>query len=191
MSTSRTAFVPWNEAQAGNFKTEYEYCQSNRGRSHHKRKWTIVYLDTPGKPLAKVGFGLNTRIVIGGHGSIGSPTIGADHGTGGADRSYQEVVEMMLDKGLKKHYIGTIGCDVCYSALGNPSFAKLLARELWRNGVKASCVLGYKGPLGAVYTNELSGHKYTHRVVDVEDSDGNVTDTVKSSSMQERFFGWT
>jgi hypothetical protein len=191
MATSRTAFIPWNESQAGNFKAEYEECHQNRSQSHHKRKWNIVYLDTPGKPLAKIGFGVGTRLMIAGHGAIGDPTIAADHGTGGADRSYVEVVDMLFEKGLRKYYLGTVACDICYSALGSPPFAKLLARELFQRGVKASCVLGYKGPLGAVYNTELTGSKYTHRVVDVEDSSGNVLETVKSSSMQERFFGWT
>ncbi|QDT59776.1 hypothetical protein SV7mr_22860 [Stieleria bergensis] len=190
MSTSRTAFIPWDEAQAGAFKQEYEDSDADRGLSHHKRKWKIVYLDSPGKPLAKVGFGTTTRIMIAGHGAIGDPTIAADHGTGGADRSYSDVVDLMFQLGLKKHYLGTIACDVCYSALGNPPFAKLLAKELWKRGVKASCVLGYKGPLGAMYNDELAGSKYTHRVVDVEDDDGNVIDTVKSSKMQQRFYGW-
>ncbi|OUT56722.1 MAG: hypothetical protein CBB71_17355 [Rhodopirellula sp. TMED11] len=99
-------------------------------------------------------------------------------------------MDLMFQLGLKKHYLGTIACDVCYSALGNPPFAKLLAKELWKRGVKASCVLGYKGPLGAMYNDELAGSKYTHRVVDVEDDDGNVIDTVKSSKMQQRFYGW-
>ena len=82
MSTSRTAFIPWDEAQAGAFKQEYEDSDADRGLSHHKRKWKIVYLDSPGKPLAKVGFGTTTRIMIAGHGAISDPTIAADHGTG-------------------------------------------------------------------------------------------------------------
>lgn len=195
MATNRVAFIPWNEAQAGNFKTEYEDSHADRRYTHHKRKWKIVYYDSPGKPLASVGFGFGTRIVIAGHGDIGDPELGADHGTGGQDLSYTDVVDRMFEKGLKKHYLGTIGCDVCYSALGDPSFAQLMARELWSRGVKASCVLGYKGSLGAQYDDELDGdkiggRKYLHRVVDLEDADGNVTGTVKSSKMQKRFYGW-
>ncbi|QDV42184.1 hypothetical protein Enr13x_20270 [Stieleria neptunia] len=191
MAQNRVAFIPWNENQAGNFKTEYEESHANRALTHHKRKWTIVYLDSPGQPLADVGCGFGTRIHIAGHGAIGDPELAADHGTGGADKSYSEVVDAMFAKGLKKRYIGTIACDVCYSALGDPPFAKLLARELYQRGLKASCVLGYKGSMGAAYTDELGGRKYNHRVVDVEDDQGNVIDTVKSSKMQERFFGWT
>ena len=66
----------------------------------------------------------------------------------------------------------------------------MLARELSSRGLKASCVRGYKGPLGATYGDELGG-KYVHRVVDVEDEDGNVVDTVKSSTMPERSWGFT
>ncbi len=186
MATNRVAFIPWNENQAGNFKTEYEDNHANRGQSHHKRKWSIVYLDSRGSPLANVGFGFGNRIHIAGHGAIGDPEIAADHGTGGNDLSYGDVVDLMFQKGLKKRYLGTIACDVCYSALGNPSFAKMLARELWSRGVKASCVLGYKGSLYAEYTDETKpGGKYSHRGVELDDGS-----EVKSSKAQERFFGW-
>lgn len=190
MSQNRVAFIPWNEAQAGDFKTEYERNHSDRSLSHHKRKWKIVYLDSPGTPLADVGFGFGTRIHIAGHGDIGDPEIAADHGTGGADLSYTEVADRMFQKGLKKRYIGTIACDVCYSALGNPSFAQLLARELWGRGLKASCVLGYKGSLYATYDAEYAdgtdmGGKYTHRMVELDDGS-----EIKSSKAQKRFFGW-
>ncbi|MEM9061075.1 MAG: hypothetical protein AAGD13_11500 [Pseudomonadota bacterium] len=186
MAQNRVAFIPWNEAQAGNFKTEYEDNHANRASSHHKRKWKIVYYDSPGNPLADVGFGFGTRIVIAGHGDIGDPAIAADHGTGGIDLSYTDVVDRMFEKGLKKRYIGTIGCDICYSAIGNPSFAQLMARELWSRGLKASCVLGYKGSLYAEYTGETKpGGKYTHRGVELDDGT-----EVKSSKAQKRFFGW-
>lgn len=196
MATDRVAFIPWNRSQAGRFIQEYE--DNVGGRVHHKRRWSIVCLDTPGKPLADVGFGFGTRIHIAGHGSIGWGSIAADHGTGGANLTVAEVVERMFDQGLKKYYLGTIACDVCYSALGNPPFAKLLARELWSKGVKASCVLGYKGSMVATYTNELEGalggnknHKYKHRIVDIEeDEHGNPTKSVKSKYAQARFVGW-
>ena len=42
MATNRVAFIPWNEAQAGNFKTEYEDSHADRKYTHHKRKWKIV-----------------------------------------------------------------------------------------------------------------------------------------------------
>ena len=196
MATDRVAFIPWNRAQAGNFIKEYE--DNNSGGTHNNRKWTIVCLDTPGKPLADIGFGFGTRIHVAGHGSIGCKAIGADHGTNGADVSVEDLVKAMFEQGLKKRYIGTIACDVCYSALGTPPFAKLLARELWNNGVKASCVLGYKGSLVSTYCDELEGslggnkkHKYQHRIVDIEeDADGNPTKSVKSKYAQTRFVGW-
>ncbi|WP_149499292.1 hypothetical protein [Roseiconus lacunae] len=191
MAQNRVAFIPWNENQAGNFKTEYEQNNAQKGASHHKRTWTMVYLDSPGTPLAALGCGFGTRIHIAGHGDIGDPEIAADHGTGGADRSYTEVVDMMIAKGLKKRYLGTIACDVCYSALGNPSFAKLMARELFSRGLKASCVLGYKGSLYATYDSFYAdgsnmGGKYSHRMVELDDGT-----EVKSKKAQERFFGWT
>lgn len=186
MAQGRTWFIPWNANQSGDFGGE---AAQGISKSHHKRKIEVFYKDSPGKPLAKIGAGFGTRIHIAGHGAIGDPELGADHGTGGADVGIKELVDMMFEKGLTKRYLGTIVCDVCYSALGSPSYAKLLARELYARGLKGSCVMGYKGPLGAAYSSELGG-KYTHRVVDVEDSAGNVIDTVKSKQMQERFWGF-
>lgn len=197
MSTDRVLFIPWNQSQAGSFAVEHT-ADDVKG-SHHKRKWTVVCLDTPGKPLAKVGFGFGTRIHVVGHGAIGDPAIAADHGTGGAPVSCKQLVDAMFAQGLKKYYVGTIACDVCYSALGNPSFAKVLARELWSRGVKASCVLGYKGSLVSTYCDELNGalgggkqHKYGHRIVDIEeDENGDPVKSVKSKYAQTRFVGWT
>jgi len=190
MSQDRVAFIPWNQAQAGAFKTEYERNNKKKGKSHHKRKWTMVYADSPGTPLADVGFGFGTRIHIAGHGDVGDPDIAADHGTGGADRNYKDVVAMMIAKGLKKRYIGSIVCDICDSALGNPCFAQLMARELWKQGFKVSCVIGYKGSLFATYDTFYAdgsdmGGKYSHRMVETPDGD-----EVKSSKAQQRFFGW-
>ena len=189
MAQDRVAFIPWNTSQAGNFTKEYATNQNIGKLAHHKREWTVVYLDSPGTPLADMGFGFGTRLHIAGHGDVGDPKLYADHGTGGGTLSVAQVVDAMLLKGLKKHYIGTIVCDVCSSALGSPSFAKLLARELWNRGIKASCVLGYKGSLYAEYAkwadpNKKAG-KYRHREVELPDGTG-----VKSSDAQERFFGW-
>lgn len=189
MSTDRVLFIPWNRSHAGSFATEHD--EADRKGSHHKRKWTTVCLDTPGQPLAKVGFGFGVRIHVVGHGAIGDASIAADHGTGGGDVTCTDLVDMMFAQGLKKRYVGTIACDVCYSALGAPSFAQVLARELWSRGVKASCVLGYKGSLVSTYCDELSGHKYGHRIVDVEeDENGDPIRSVKSKYAQRRFFGW-
>lgn len=186
MAQGRTWFIPWNESQAGAFTAE---ATAGLSGSHHKRKVSIVYEDSPGTPLAKIGIGFGTRVHIAGHGSIGGTTIACDHGQSGADRSAQDLVDMMAARGLKKHYVGTIVTDVCYSALGNPCFAKQLARALYAAGYKATCVMGFKGPLGAAYGSELGG-KYTHRVVDIEDASGNVIDTVKSKHAKERFWGF-
>jgi hypothetical protein len=190
LRNDRVLFIPWNLSQAGSFAAEHD--AADRAGSHHKRKWTVVCRDTPGKPLADVGFGFGTRIHVVGHGAIGDPSIAADHGTGGADVSCEELVELMFQQGLKKRYVGTFACDVCYSALGNPSFAQVLARVLWQKGVKASCVLGYKGSLVSTYCDELgSKHKYGHRIVDVEeDENGDPIRSVKSKYAQSRFFGF-
>lgn len=186
MAQSRTLFIPWNRADSGTFASEHT--DEGRKGSHHKRKVRVVCKDSPGTPLADVGAGFGTRIHVVGHGAIGDPELGADHGTGAPDVGIEELVDMMFEKGLKKYYVGTIACDVCYSALGNPSYAKMLARELYRRGLKASCVLGYKGPLISTY--EDVGSKYGHRLVLDEDDSGNVVGYWKSKDMQERFWGF-
>lgn len=186
MAQGRTWLIPWNQYQAGGFDAE---ATAGLGGSHHKRTVKIVYKDSVGEPLANIGVGYKTRIHIAGHGSIGGTTISCDHGQHGADRSAADLVELMQQLGLKKRYIGTIVTDVCYSALGDPCFAKQLARALYGAGYKGTCVMGFKGPLGAAYGSELGG-KYTHRVVDIEDDDGNVVETVKSKHAKKRFWGF-
>lgn len=191
LRNDRVLFIPWNRDQSGSFSTEHD--EDDRLSSHHKRKWKVICMDTPGKPLGDVGFGFGTRIHVVGHGSPGNPSLSADHGTGGASVSYTDLVDKMFEKGLKKYYIGTVACDVCSSALGDPCFAQLLARELWKRGVKASCVLGYKGTLFSVhntYDGDGKKHKYKHRTVEIKDEDGDMISDLKSRDAQERFFGW-
>jgi len=185
MAQDRVVFLPWTEAQCAGMKAQYENNNTDRDKTHHKRKWTIITMDTPGKPLEKLGLGVGTRLHVWGHGGVNDPTIEADDHSEEIDSA--EVVRRMIAKGFKKQYLGTIVSDSCYSALGATPFAKRLARELWRNGVKASCVLGYKGSLYTMYTDETKpGGKYIHRGVVLD----NGTE-VKSSEAQERFFGWT
>lgn len=191
----RTLFIPWPRSQAGTFASEHGERDED---GHHDRNWTAVCADDVGKPLAKIGIGRGTRLHVVGHGAIGDPTIGADHGTGGADVSADEIVAMLEAKGLKKYYMGTIACDVCYSALGNPSFAKTLAKSLWSAGYRATCTLGYKGPLYSTYeksalagfaNSKLGGAKFGHRTVMVTGKDG-VETLTKSKYAQTRFFGF-
>lgn len=122
-----TLFIPFPRSQAGDFATEHDTDDED---THHNRTWTVICADDAGTPLADIGSGTGTRLHVVGHGAIGDPKIAADHGTGGGEVSTDEIVEMLENKGLKKHYLGTVACDVCYSALGKPSFAKMLARSL-------------------------------------------------------------
>lgn len=196
LRNDRTLFIPFPRSQAGSFASEHEDRDTN---SHHGRKFTAVCADDAGKPLSKIGTGWGTRLHVVGHGAIGDPTIDADHGTGGGSVSAQEIVAMLEAKGLKKYYSGTVACDVCYSALGAPSFAKTLAVCLWKAGYKATCTLGYKGPLYSTYETEaasgvtssaLTNAKYGHRTVVVTNKDGTKTEK-KSKYAQTRFFGFT
>ncbi|MFT5787760.1 MAG: hypothetical protein ACI9KK_003129 [Ascidiaceihabitans sp.] len=124
------------------------------------------------------------RVHIAGHGSTGNPNIHPPHGSAAAPVSYEEVAAGLSAKGLPKRLMGTIVCYVCLSALGSPSFAKLLAREMWSSGYKLCPVMGHKRSMQPGYVTGL-GRKYRHRQVTL--SDGTA---VKSSAAQERFFGW-
>ncbi len=195
MADSRVVFIPWNEGSIGMFATtgtdEFAYGATYnnlvKNNTHNKRDWSYVYLNSPGTPLNDIGMGTGTRVHIAGHGSVGDPNIHPPGGSGAAAVSYQEVADGLEAKGLSKWYLGTIVCDVCYSAMGNPPFAKLLARALWNLGYKGTCVMGYKGSLQSGYVNGASGGvngKYTHRVVRTANG------VVKSKDAQERFVGF-
>lgn len=197
MAQDRRVFIPWNQGSLGSFATSgmdefaygADYNNTVKGGSHHKRDWTYVHLNTPGG-LADIGFGAGTRIHIAGHGLMGDPNIypPAAAGSTAAPVNYRDVAAGIVAQGLSKRYLGTIVCDVCFSALGNPPFAKLLARELWRLGYKTTCVMGYKGILQSAYVVAASGGvggKYRHRVVTTSTGD------VKSKNAQQRFFGFS
>jgi hypothetical protein len=186
MAKDRVVFIPWRESQAGDFgnDTAYNNHPAIKGGTHHKRDWKTVYLDSRGTPLTDVGAGLRARIHVAGHGLIGDPCIYPPHGSHAKKVHYTELVEALIAQGLRKIYMGTLVCDVCFSALGDPPFARLVARELWSKGYKLCPVMGQKGSLQPGYVDGLGG-KYRHRQVELTDGT-----TVKSSEAQQRFFGW-
>ncbi len=195
MANNRIVFIPWNEGSIGVFSTtgvdEFAYGavynNAAKGTTHHQRDWSYVYLNSAGTPLNDIGMGTGTRVHIAGHGRVGDPNIHPPGGSGASTVSYQEVADGLAAKGLSKWYLGTIVCDVCYSAMGAPPFAKLLARALWKLGYKGTCVMGYKGSLQSGYVDGAGGGvngKFTHRVV------ATTKGTVKSKQAQERFVGF-
>lgn len=188
MAKDRVAFVPWNQAQAGKFAGDGDWSNRQKDNTHHKRTWTTYFLDSPGTPLADVGCGTSVRIHIFGHGvppgqdnSYTYPDV-----QGAAPVSISDLADMLEAKGLKKRYLSTLVCDICYSALGAPPFAKRLARELFGRGYLCP-VMGYKGAIYPVYFRygEFQNSKYEHRMV--EKLDGS---KMKSKDAQERFFGF-
>jgi hypothetical protein len=196
MANDRVMYIPWNNDEIGEFNNSgmdeftygADYNNTQKPTSHHKRTWSVVYANSPAPALASLGIGWGTRLHLAGHGQIGDANVYPPHASTAAQPiSYQQVVAAMMASGLKTHYIGTIVCDVCYSALGNPPFARLLARELWSHGYKATCVMGFKGSLQSAYVDNASGGvagKYTHRVVDTAKG------TIKSKDAKVRFFGF-
>lgn len=192
MAQDRVSFIPWPQAQCRAFEQDVLDAQAGRADTHHKRKWKAVFLDTPGKPLKKLGVGSGARLHLVGHGEIGEPYIAADHGTGLPNRTPTEIVDFMIAKGFSQTFLGTVVCDVCYSAIGDhrPPFAKLLARELFSRGFIGTAVLGYKGRLVPFYQKGIVGKKFGHRVVAGLTRDDGTYDYHKSSDAQERFFGF-
>ena len=105
---------------------------------------------------------------------------------GVAPVTVSQLAEILIAKGLSKWYLGTIVCDICYSALGSPPLAKQLARALFRHGYLCS-VMGHEGAIFPVYFRygAVQTNKYEHRIV--EKLDGTL---VKSNKAQERFWGF-
>lgn len=189
MAKDRVVFVPWNDNQAGKFGTDGDWSNRQKDNTHHKRSWTTYFLNTAGKPLADVGMGMSARIHIFGHGvppGQDNTKTYPDVDTA-APVSVTELADMLVEKGLKKKYLGTIVCDICYSALGTPPFAKQLARELYKRGYVCA-VMGHQGAIFPVYFryDAVQNNKYEHRIV--EKLDGSM---VKSKHAQERFWGFT
>lgn len=188
MAKDRVVFVPWNQNQAGKFAGDGDWSNRQKDNTHHKRTWTSYFLDSAGTPLAGVGFGFSSRIHVFGHGVPPGQdnTKTYPDGAGGTPVTVADLADMLVAKGLKKKYMGTLVCDICYSALGSPSFAKQLAREMFQRGYLCP-VMGYKGAIYPVYFRygEFANSKYEHRMV--EKLDGTKS---KSSKAQERFFGF-
>ena len=147
LAQDRVVFVPWNQNQSGKFGTDGDWSNSLKDQTHHKRTWTTYYLDTAGEPLKALGLGVAARLHIFAHGSDTDPTQCMPDTAGAGNVTPAALAEMIEDKGLPKRYMGTVVCDICYSALGSPSFAKRLARELDRRGYKCP-VMGHTGVLG-------------------------------------------
>jgi hypothetical protein len=104
MAKNRVVFVPWNRDQSGKFGGDGDWSNRQKGATHHKRTWTTYFLDTPGKPLAALGFGSGARLHIFGH---GVPP-GQDNTKTYADVervspvSIADLADMLVDMGLKK-----------------------------------------------------------------------------------------
>jgi hypothetical protein len=189
MAKDRVVFVPWNQGQSGKFGTDGDWSNQQKDNTHHKRTWTTYFLDSAGTPLASLGFGVSARLHVFGH---GVPP-GQDNTKmypdvqGAAPVAVSELADMLVAKGLKKHYMGTIVCDICYSALGTPPLAKQLAWAMYQRGYKCP-VMGHKGAIFPVYFRygAVQNNTYEHRIV--EKLDGSL---VKSKDAQTRFWGFT
>jgi hypothetical protein len=196
MTTDRVVFMPYKRDQVADFVEQAE--EATRlgavGKTHHARQFSVVCYDDPGEPLEELGFGWGSRILIAGHGQPGRPYISNSSGYGQKQYvPFNVVGDRLIEKGLQKRYVGTIGCDVCYSAVksdANPPFADLLARYLHEKGYSLVNTIGYLGPMGAVPEKLIGDHKFRHRVVDLYAGTAD-EETVKSSDLfaRTRYFG--
>src|ERR1700760_2564012 len=120
MANDRVVFTPFNRDQVTDFIDQADEATSlgARGKAHHARVFSIVCYDDPGQPLEDLGFGWGSRILIAGHGEPGRPYISNSYGIGKKQYvPFNVVADRLIEKGLQKRYTGTIGCDVCYSAV--------------------------------------------------------------------------
>jgi hypothetical protein len=173
MAFDRCFFMPYRRDQVGDFIAEVDQIalKAVGGKVHHARRMLIVCYDDAGKPLEKLGFALDTRISIVGHGKAGRPYISNSTGQGQKEYvPYNIVCDRMIERGLQKRYAGAISCDICYSAVKNdrnPSFADLVARYLTTKGFLLMHTIGYTGSMNTVPEIIPGKHKYEHRPVDV------------------------
>lgn len=194
MTTHRCVYIPFTREQAGDFIEEAERAHNygQTGQTHHKRKFSVVCYGDPGKGLKSLGAATKTRILVAGHGAVGRPYISNTGGYGQKEYlPYNVVIDRMIESGLQKRHLGTISCDVCYSSIKNernPAFADLMARYLHKKGYRLTHTIGYMGPMGAVHERLDGEHKFLHRVVDLENEDGDIT-TVKTKDARVRFWG--
>lgn len=191
MAQDRIVFVPWNQSQAGKFAGDGDWSNRQAANTHHKRKWTTYFLDSAGTPLKQLGIGGSSRLHIFGHGvPPGQDNTKTYPDVAGAPEvSVTDLAQMIEDKGLPKYYMGTVVCDICYSALGTPPLAKQLARALYKRGYKVCPVMGFEGAIYPVYfrygAQGFQGNKYEHRIVERLDGTHD-----KSSNANERFWGF-
>ena len=192
MANDRVYFIPWDRTVGSVLSSRCdEYNNANKDKTHHKRNWTPVFYDDthPNGVISNMGAGSGTRLIVAGHGGVDDPQIYASE-SGDHLLGYKDIADRLVAHGLKKYYVGTIGCDVCHSAEGTNPFAKLLAKELRQRGYTLTCVMGYKGALYSGYSSKtderLGGtHKYRHRTVEL--ADGTFQKTKDAS---ERFYGF-
>jgi hypothetical protein len=187
MAQDRVVFVPWNQSQSGKFGTDGDWSNKQKANTHHKRNWTTYYLDTAGTPLKQLGMGVGARLHIFAHGSPDDGSQCFPDVAGPASVTPAQLADLIEQKGLPKRYMGTVVCDICYSALGAPSFAKGLARQLFSRGYVCA-TMGHTGALYPVYFRygEFKTNEYEHRMVELLDGAN-----VKSKYAQERFWGFT
>lgn len=196
MTTDRCVFIPFDRNQAADFiqQTDAAHKAGTDGYTHHARKFTYICYDDPGTPLEALGAAFGVRILIAGHGSAGCPYICNSPGQGRQEfLPFNVVVDRLVAKGLQKRYVGTISCDVCFSAVKNdknPPFADLMAQDLRSKGYILANTIGYFGAMGPVHESLGGNHKYHHRVVDLIADDGSVTATVKTKDAKKRYYGY-
>ena len=70
----------------------------------------------------------------------------------------EEVVQRLVQSGLRPTFAGDVKCYNCYSADGNPNFATAVSQALAARGFNVCHVFGYHQKLPSFHS-EVGGHK--------------------------------
>ncbi|WP_309672705.1 hypothetical protein [Gemmatimonas sp.] len=72
----------------------------------------------------------------------------------------KEVVNRLIESGLRPTFSGKIKCYNCHSGEGDPNFATEVSRHLWAKDYRQCAVFGYRGALQPFH-EEVGGKKLT------------------------------
>ncbi|MDB5313963.1 MAG: hypothetical protein JWO38_8165 [Gemmataceae bacterium] len=136
---------------------------------------------------------IDGQIYIRGHGMPGFVSIEAARG---AERlHYTEVVDRLIQSGLRREFCGAIKCYNCHSAefpekdnpdpeQGKEPFAQMVANELYARGYKLCKFYGY---IGSIDSNVKAGSSGTHKYVRVSDGKGGQVEAGRVSDSRVEF----
>ncbi|TQF83087.1 hypothetical protein FK498_03325 [Elioraea sp. Yellowstone] len=206
--TDKVFFMPFDPRRPEFVYAQFEYGATKGGIDKNqiqidhelaKGHRAISVWWQPGKKNPFLAGLSDGQIYIRGHGMPGYKSI--EGGRGGERVDYDEVVDRLLQSGLRKTFAGKIKCYSCHSAefgdtagsmdreqVGTP-FAQLVADELYARGVRNCTVFGYWGAIDSFVKDGSEGrHKYV-RVKKVVDGRMQQVEYGRASEARYQFVG--